>query len=258
MRTVTATRYVTPLREGGSLPAIVEADDAGLYVLKFRGAGQGSRVLIAEMLAGGLARALGLKVPEIVLIELDVDLARSEPDPEIQDLIRASGGINLALDYLPGSATFDPVADALDATLASSIVWFDALVSNVDRTARNANMLTWHGQLWLIDHGAAFYFHNGGNDFTVRASEPFARIRDHVLLPQASELAAVDAALAPLLDRARIAAVVADVPDDWLAPKGGAVQAAARRLQYVDYLVARLRPPRAFVEEASRARHVHV
>src|SRR3954470_12286880 len=164
LRTVKATRYVTPLREGGSLPAIVEADDDGLYVLKFRGAGQGPKALIAELLAGELARALRLPVPEIVFVELGEELARTEPDPEIQDLIRASAGLNLALDYLPGSITFDPAADADEAGLASSVVWFDAYVTNVDRTARNTNMLMWHRRLWLIDHGAALYFqHNWDN-----------------------------------------------------------------------------------------------
>src|SRR6185503_16472247 len=159
VRAVTATRYVTPLREGGSLPAIIETDDDGMYVLKFRGAGQGAKALIAELLAGEIARAAGLRVPEIVLVELDPELARTEPDPEIQDLIRASGGINLALDYLPGSVAFDPVAERVDADLASSIVWFDCYVTNVDRTPRNTNMLMWHRRLWLIDHGAALYFH---------------------------------------------------------------------------------------------------
>src|SRR5690606_28036971 len=160
LRTVTATRYVTPLREGGSLPAIVEADDDGMYVLKFRGAGQGPKALIAELVAGELARAAGLPVPEIVLIELDAELARTEPAPEIQYLIKASSGLNVALDYLPGAAGFDPVADEPDAALASAIVWFDAYVTNVDRTVRNTNMLMWHRRLWLIDHGACLYFHH--------------------------------------------------------------------------------------------------
>jgi hypothetical protein len=164
VRTVAATRYVMPLREGGSLPAIVEADDDGMYVLKFRGAGQGPKTLAAELLAGELARAAGLRVPEIVLVELDADLARTEPDPEIQSLIRASAGLNLALDYLPGSVTFDPVSETPAADLASAIVWFDSLVTNVDRTARNPNMLMWHRKLWLIDHGAALYFHHAWDD----------------------------------------------------------------------------------------------
>ena len=177
LRTVKATRYVTPLREGGSLPAIVEADDDGLYVLKFRGAGQGTKALIAELLAGELARHLGLPVPEIVFVEVDATLARTEPDPEIQDLIRASAGLNLALDYLPGSITFDPAAEKVEPALASAIVWFDAYVTNVDRTARNSNMLMWHRRLQLIDHGSSFYFHHGWNNYLERSSDPFPSAR---------------------------------------------------------------------------------
>ena len=258
LRTVTATRYVTPLREGGSLPAIIEADDSGLYVLKFRGAGQGAQALVAELLAGEIGRAAGLAVPEIVFVELDPDLARSEPDPEIQALIRASAGLNLALDYLPGSLTFDPVADSLDAETASSIVWFDALVSNVDRTARNTNMLVWHRKLWLIDHGAAFYFHHGGGDFTSRACDPFAKIGEHVLLPQASRIAEVDAALSQRLSPSVIAAQVDLLPDPWLVHAASGEPAAARRRMYLDYLAERLKAPRAFAEEAVRARSRHL
>ena len=199
MRTIRVDRYVTPLREGGSLPAIVEGDDLGLYVLKFRGAGQGPKALVAEVIAAGLASALGLAVPEVVLADLDPELARTEPDPEIQDLIRASGGANVALDYLPGSANFDPVADSVDGELASRLVWFDALISNVDRTARNTNLLTWHRRLWLIDHGAAFYFHHGDGDWTGAADKPFARISDHVLLLEADRIGEVDADLATRL-----------------------------------------------------------
>src|ERR1051325_3989367 len=179
LRTVKATRYVTPLREGGSLPAIVEADDDGLYVLQFRGAGQGTKALIAELLAGERARALDLPGPELVFVSLGEELARTEPDPEIQDLIRASAGLNLALDYLPGSITFDPAADTVEATLASSIVWFDAFVTNVDRTARNTNMLTWHKRLWLIDHGAALYFHHNWENYLERSRMPFAQVKNH-------------------------------------------------------------------------------
>src|SRR3954467_13994522 len=184
LRKVTATRYVTPLREGGSLPAIVEADDEGLYVLKFRGAGQGPKALIAELVVGELGRAPGLPIPEIVFAELDPDLARTEPDPEIHALIHDSGGLNLALDYLPGSVTYDPVVHSVPPDLASRIVWFDALVSNVDRTARNTNMLMWHRAVWLIDHGSTLYFHHspewhrGG----ARPRAPFEAIKDHVLL----------------------------------------------------------------------------
>ncbi len=258
MRTVAATRYVTPLREGGSLPAIVEADDAGLYVLKFRGAGQGARTLVAELIAGEIARVLGLMVPELVFIELDAELGRSEPDPEIQDLIRASAGLNLALDYLPGSTTFDPLADATDPMLASQVVWFDALVSNVDRTPRNTNMLVWHRRLWLIDHGAAFYFHHAGADFAHRAPDPFARIREHVLLPQASALEAIDAAMAARLDRDIIQRIVECVPAAWLEAAGDPRDAAQQRADYRNYLDARLASPRHFVKEAVRARTEHL
>ncbi len=254
MRTVLATRYVTPLREGGSLPAIVEADDDGLYVLKFRGAGQGQRALIAELVAGELGRALGLPVPEIVFVELDATIGRSEPDPEIQDLIRASAGLNLALDYLPGAAAYDPLCDGVDAGLASAIVWFDALVSNVDRTPRNANMLCWHKRLFLIDHGASLYFHHGWPaDYLERARAPFAAIKDHVLLPSAAELPAADARLAPVLAPDVVRRIVDLVPDGWLGDVPLFPDAAAHRAAYVDYLLARLRPPRAFAEEAARA-----
>src|ERR1700736_4162515 len=178
VRTITATRYVTPLREGGSLPAIIEADDEGLYVLKFRGAGQGPKALIAELLAGEIGRAAGLPVPEIVLVELPADLARTEPDAEIQSLIGASAGLNVALDYLPGSVTFYPLVFVPDAQLASAVVWFDAFVCNVDRTARNVNMLIWHRRLWLIDHGASLYFHHASNSRDQHATTPFALIKD--------------------------------------------------------------------------------
>ena len=229
MRTVAATRYVTPLREGGSLPAIVEADDEGLYVIKFRGAGQGPRALLAELVAG--------------------ELARSEPDPEIQDLIRASAGVNIALDYMPGSVAFDPVAEKPDAELASAIVWFDALVVNIDRSPRNTNLLMWHGKLRLIDHGAALYVHHAGGDFATRAKDAFPKIKDHVLLPFATRLAEVDAGLAARLGPEVIERIVASIPDDWIAEDSS-------RETYARYLEARLAPPRAFVEEALRARSV--
>ena len=245
MRTVCATRYLTPLREGGSLPAIVEADDDGLYVLKFRGAGQGPKALIAELVAGEMARTLGLPVPEIVFMQLDPELARTEPDPEIQDLIRASGGLNLALDYLPGSVAYDPLTMPIDTALASRIVWFDALVGNVDRTPRNTNLLWWHGKPWLIDHGAALVFQHQWDGYLERARAPFVPIRDHVLLPRANALAEADAQLAPLLTPERIAAIVALIPDAWLD---------APRDAYRAYFDARLQAPRAFAEEA---RHAH-
>ncbi len=258
LRTINATRYVTPLREGGSLPAIVEADDAGMYVLKFRGAGQGPKVLVAEIIVGEIARAAGLAMPEIVLIELVADLARTEPDAEIQQLIRASTGLNLAFDYLPGSVTFDPVADQPDALLASSIVWLDAYTSNVDRTARNANMLMWHRKLWLIDHGAALYFHHGWGDGADRSANVFAPIKDHVLLKFASELAEADAMMTKRITPALIRDIVDLVPDAWLASDKAFATPALVREAYVLHLSQRLQVPHAFIEEAQRARSMLV
>jgi hypothetical protein len=254
MRTVTANRYVTPLREGGSLPAVVEADDDGLYVLKFRGAGQGRKALIAELVAGELARAAGLLVPEIVFVQLDEELARTEPDAEIQDLIRASVGRNLALDYLPGSVAFDPLVHRPDDDLASSIVWFDAFVTNVDRTPRNVNLLMWHRQLWLIDHGAALIFHHQWGGYLERSTSPFPMVKDHVLLGLASRIADADARMAQRLSAEVVGRIVALVPDDWLEDNGPREQREA----YLRYLLARLQPPRHFVEEAIGARAVHV
>jgi hypothetical protein len=256
VKTVRVTRYVTPLREGGSLPAIVEADDEGLYVLKFRGAGQGPRALIAELVSGEIARALGLRVPEIVFADLHPDLARTEPDPEIFALIRASAGLNLALDYLPGSLTLDPIADAPSADLASRIVWFDALVTNVDRTARNTNILRWHRDFWLIDHGATLYFHHtpGWESASDRARDPFALIKHHVLVRRAARLEEVDAMMAALLTSDVIAGIIALIPDDWLSESGSADEAARCRGAYERYLMERLVAPRPFVEEAVRGR----
>src|SRR5436190_19892767 len=255
IRTVHVTRYVTPLREGGSLPAIIEADDDGLYVLKFRGAGQGPRALIAELVSGELARALGLPVPELVFVELDAELARTEPDPEIQALIRASAGLNLALDYLPGSVGFDPVADRVDATLASEVVWFDALTANVDRTARNTNLLMWHRRLWLIDHGATLYFHHtpGWDSDPVRSHDRFPLINRHVLLARASALAAVDETMARAVDTGAIEEIVNWIPDAWLSTEPGD-EPVRLRAGYTRYLLERAAAPRAFVEEAIGAR----
>jgi hypothetical protein len=265
MRTVRATRYVTPLREGGSLPAIVEGDDDGLYVLKFRGAGQGPRALIAELVAGEIGRALALPVPEIVFATIDADLARTEPDAEIQDLIRASAeradgsaALNLALDYLPGAVAFDPLAWQPEADLASRIVWFDAYVSNLDRTPRNANMLVWHDRLWLIDHGAALYFHHASAAFVERAASPFTAIKDHVLLPFATRLGVVDATMSAALTAAKIDAITALIPDEWLADDAAHADKRAQRAAYSRYLARRLEAPRAFAEEAERARSMHV
>ena len=255
IRTVVATRYVTPLREGGSLPAIVEADDDGLYVLKFRGAGQGPKALIAEMVGGEIARALGLPVPEIVFVELDPILGRSEPDFEVQALIKASAGLNLALDYLPGAVAFDALdISKLDPLLASSIVWFDAYVTNVDRTPRNTNMLWWHKHLMLIDHGAALYFHHIEGDYLERSRISFSSIKGHVLLPAASTLTEADAQLKGCLSPAVLQNIVDLIPESWLEQNPQFADSAAHRAAYVAYLQDRLEHSHIFVEEAIHAR----
>jgi hypothetical protein len=239
LRTVTATRYVTPLREGGSLPALVEADDDGLYVLKFRGAGQGPKALAAEVVAGELARGLGLPVPELVFVEVDAELGRAEPDPEIQDLINASVGLNLGVDFLPGALPYTPVRPP-EPDLAAAVVWLDALIENVDRTPRNPNLLRWHGNLYLIDHGASLFVHHGGGDPLAVAGRPFPAIRDHVLLPAAGSIAEADERLAAA---AAPGAAAALVPEAWT---NGA--------PYAEHLEARLADRAAWVEEADRAR----
>lgn len=251
---IAATRYVTALREGGSLPALVEADDDGLYVLKLRGAGQGPRALVAEVIAGELARAAGLPMPELALVELDADLGRAEPDPEIQDLLRASVGLNLGMDHLPGSLAYDPAArQEVGPGLAAAVVWLDALVTNVDRTPANPNLLVWHGRLWLIDHGAALYRHHQDWRLEGAAARPFPAIADHVLLPVAGPVDEADARLAPLLTPAVIERVTGMLPDEWLGDEGG-VGPAERRRAYRDHLTARLTAPRAFAREAEDAR----
>ncbi|MBO0857751.1 MAG: aminotransferase class I and II [Chloracidobacterium sp.] len=255
MRTVIATRYVTPLREGGSLPAIIEADDDGMYVLKFRGAGQGPKALIAELLAGEIARAAGLPVPEIVFVELDSDLARAEPDPEIQDLIRASAGLNIALDYLPGSVTFDPVVESPDADLASAIVWFDAYVTNVDRTPRNTNMLMWHRRLWLIDHGASLYFHHRWDNYLERSLDPFPLIKNHVLLRFANSLRETDSEMTVRITPDLIKGVVNLIPDAWL---DGDSSFSGVRDAYIEYLLSRLAASQVFLEESINARSLYL
>ncbi len=255
LRTVRATRYVTPLREGGSLPAIIEADDLGLYVVKFRGAGQGPLALLAELVAGEIGRTLGLKVPELVFVDVDAALGRNEPDAEIRDLLKRSVGLNLALDYLPGSTMFDPAAgDGADPQLASMAVWFDAFVTNVDRTPRNPNLLKWHRQLYFIDHGAALYFHHNWQSLDEMARSPFSAIRSHVLLPWASAIDAVDGEAHRLLDTGVFAAILDLVPAAWLLPEEGVSAPAAKRAAYVRYLTERLGASSIFVEEAMRVR----
>lgn len=258
LRTVNVTRYVTPLREGGSLPAIVEADDGFLYVLKFRGAGQGAKALIAELIAGELARTLGLRVPEIVFATLDEAFGRTEPDEEIQDLLRASEGLNLGLHYLSRAITFDPLVNAVDAKLASQIVWLDCLVTNVDRTARNTNMLIWHKELWLIDHGASLYFHHSDQPWEEQAVRPFAPVRDHVLLSRATELDAVNAQFRELLTPERIRSIVALIPDAWLTDASSDESADERRAVYAQFLETRLAHSEIFVNAANDARNALV
>jgi hypothetical protein len=253
LRRINITRYVTPLREGGSLPAIVEGDDLGTYVLKFRGAGQGRKALVAEIIAGEIGRKLGLPVPEIAIGNLDATLARSEPDPEIQDLIRASEGANLAIDYLPGSLGFDPLASPMDSTLASRILWFDALTTNVDRTPHNTNLLLWHGKVWLIDHGASLYFHHAWKGWREKARLPFTAAKDHVLLPFASEIKKVDGEMAASLPEDTLREILHLVPDEWLEGEPGFENGDAVREAYFEYLSARLGEPREWVHALEEA-----
>lgn len=252
LRTVQATRYVVPLREGGSLPAIVEADDLGLYVVKFRGAGQGSLALVAELVAGEIGRALGLNVPELVFVEIDGALGRNEPDAEIRELIKKSEGLNLALDYLPGSTMFDPAArDAAAADVASMTVWFDAFTLNVDRTARNANLLVWHRKLYCIDHGAALFFHHSWTTRAQKTESPFPESEQHILLPWATQIEQAVRTAHRRLTPDVLVDIVAQVPDAWLASIDDHPDEI--RAGYVDFLRARLAAGAIFEQEAIRA-----
>jgi hypothetical protein len=253
LRTVNVTRYVTPLREGGSLPAIAGADDNFLYVIKFRGAGQGVKALIAELIGGEIARVLGLKIPEIVFANLDTAFGRTEPDEEIQDLLKASVGLNLGLHYLSGAITFDPAVTIVDPKLASQIVWLDCLLTNVDRTPRNTNMLTWNKQLWLIDHGAALYFHHSWDNWKEQAVRPFLQVKDHVLLAKASELEIVDSEFKSILTPEVIHSIVSLVPDAWIKVEW-LEDPDEVRLVYTRFLETRLAASAIFVEEARHAR----
>jgi len=239
LRTVTATRYVLPLREGGSLPGLMEADDDGTWVVKFSGAGQGRKVLVAEVLVGELARRLGLPVPELVLVEVDPVLGRAEPDEEVQDLLRASPGLNLGTDFLPGSLGFDPIAHAVAPELASRVLWLDALVGNVDRSWRNPNLLLWHRDLWLIDHGASLVFHHDWKRAASAAEKPYAA-DDHVLAAQATRPGEAADALAAAVRRDVLQQVVELVPDTWLADEPGFATADDVRAAYVDHLLRRV------------------
>jgi hypothetical protein len=254
IRRIRVTRYVTPLREGGSLPALVEAEDDGLYVLKFRAAAQGLPVLVAELVAGSIARVLGLPVPEIVLADVDTELARTEPDSEIHRLIYDSAGLNLGVDFLPGAVSYDRVTHALDVDFAARVLWFDALVTNVDRTPRNTNMLIWHRKPWLIDHGASMYFHHSaGWEHSVASSAraPFPLLAKHVLRDVAPPVRAVDAAMASTLTSDALADVLQTVPDEWLAATATDGDAAAARSAYLQYFLQRLVAPRPFLDNGN-------
>ena len=253
LRTVNVMRYITPLREGGSLPAIAEADDDFLYVLKFRGAGQGKKALIAELIGGEIARLLGFKVPEIVFANLDEAFGRTEPDEEIQDLLKFSVGLNLALHYLSGAITFDPTVTKPTARLASEVVWLDCLLLNVDRTARNTNMLVWNKELWLIDHGAALYFHHSWNNWKEQAKKPFAQANAHVLLPLAAELAEVNSNFQAILTEEKITNIVDLIPEVWLADDTFE-SAEAHREAYATFLNTRMQHSEVFVNDAQDAR----
>lgn len=254
LRTVNVTRYITPLREGGSLPALAEADDTYKYVLKFRGAGHGTKALIAELIGGEIARVLGLPVPELVFARLDEAFGRTEPDEEIQDLLQHSQGTNLGLHFLSEAINFDPVVTTVEPMLASQIVWLDAYLTNVDRTFRNTNMLIWHKELWLIDHGASLYFHHAFEDPEGHAKVPFTLIKDHVLLPQASLLAEADEAYKNLLNRDIITGIVNLIPDDWLHWEESDMAPEAIRQVYINFLVLRLENSLIFVKQAQDAR----
>ncbi|MCD0474770.1 aminotransferase class I and II [Flavobacterium sp. EDS] len=254
LRTVNVTRYISPLREGGSLPALAEADDDFKYVLKFKGAGHGVKALIAELVGGAIANVLKLQIPELVFANLDEAFGRTEGDEEIQDLLQGSQGLNLALHFLSGAITFDPVVTVVDPKLASQIVWLDAFITNVDRTFRNTNMLIWHKELWLIDHGACLYFHHSWNNWEQHAKSPFALIKDHVLLPQASLLKEVDSEYKAVLTPELLQEIVALIPDEWLHWEDTDETPEGLRNVYLQFLQTRLDHSEIFVKQAENAR----
>ncbi|SDZ80463.1 hypothetical protein SAMN05192529_10222 [Arachidicoccus rhizosphaerae] len=254
IRTVQVTRYVTPLKEGGSLPAIAEADDDFTYVVKFRGAGQGIKALVAELIGGELARVLGLKVPEIVFAQLDSSFGRTEPDEEIQDLLKASIGENLALHYLAGAITYDPSVNKVDPIMASKIVWLDALITNMDRTARNANMLIWHRELWLIDHGAALYFHHNWTGHETASKSTFPMIKDHILLAQATELEKTDATCKALISEEKLKEIINLIPDSWLQDYDPDYTPEMVKKTYFDFIWYRIQHSEIFLNTAIDAR----
>lgn len=248
IRTVNICRYVMPLREGGSLPAIAEADDGFLYAVKFRGAGQGVKSLVAEFIGGEIARAMGLKVPEIVFAQLDEGFGRTEPDEEIQDLLKASTGLNLGLHYLSGAVTFDPAALLPDPFLASSVVWLDALLMNVDRTSKNTNMLVWKKEIWLIDHGACLYFHHAWADYKDYIERPFSQVSEHVLLPYASRLPEADKQFRTVLSEEVVGSICDAIPEEFLDYEG--LPSSKIRQVYLDFLIGRIQRSDIFTDHA--------
>lgn len=252
---VTATRYVTPLREGGSLPALMEANDDGLYVVKLRGAAQGAKTLVAELVAGEIGRLLGLRVPRLVLVDIPAALTIGEPDPEIKGPLSRSVGLNLGLDFLPGALPFDlAMRDPVDPILAADIVWYDAFIANVDRTPRNPNMLRWHGNLWLIDQGASILPHHRWNKPAADGRKPFPLIKEHVLLPKAASLVEADRRLVDRIDESGLWAVIGSIPDAWLESDDQIGDAMAQREAYMEYFMSRLEMPRPFIAEGEAAR----
>lgn len=254
LRTVNVTRYICPLREGGSLPALAEADDDFKYVLKFKGAGHGVKALIAELIGGEIARVLKLQIPELVYANLDEAFGRMEADEEIQDLLKGSQGLNLALHFLSGAINYDPVVTVVDPKMASQIVWLDAYITNVDRTFRNTNMLVWHKELWLIDHGASFYFHHSWANWEKHAQSPFSLIKDHVLLPQASLLEEADALFKSILTNETLQAIVNLIPLEWLDWEDTEQSPEEVREVYFQFLLMRLNHSEIFINEAQNAR----
>lgn len=254
LRTVNVTRYITPLREGGSLPALAEADDGFKYVVKFRGSGHGTKMLVSELIGGAVAQTLGFRIPEMVFINLDEAFGRTEGDEEIQDLLQGSRGLNMGLHFLSGALTFDPAVVKVDQKTASQIVWMDALLTNVDRTVRNTNMLMWHKELWLIDHGASLYFHHSWVNWEKYALSPFVQIKDHVLLPQASLLNEADSEFKKILTPEKIAGIVNLLPDDWLHWGGEDESPQQIRKVYTDFLTERINHSEIFINEALHAR----
>ncbi len=254
IRTVNVVQYINPLREGGSLPAIVQADDDFLYVLKFRGAGQGKKALIAELIGGELARKIGLNMPELVLMNLDDSFSKTEPDEEIQDLLKFSVGLNLGLHYLSGAITYDPLVSEVDSLLASKVVLLDSIITNIDRTARNTNLLNWKNELWLIDHGASLYFHHNWENWTAHLTRTFPAIKEHVLLERANDLLKVSDEIKLAVDRTAIEEIVASIPEDWLLDESNPITPTEMRNAYIEFLHSKLQNIDLLAKEAIDAR----